>query len=495
LHPLIVDLAPSQGLAVPGQEKLNLLHLTKGSVLYGASDVISALVRFALVAVYTRILAPAEFGTYAIISATLQFVCVAVPLGLPSTLMVKFKEDDPKEMASQKNTAMLLLLQVCIGLGAAFFACSRILFTATAVSTLAAWLILWGASDTLSMVPKASLRFNQKIVLFSAARILRVLVMVGVLLWLVKIRCTGLGAIVVSEAVAAAAELLCCCIFDRFLPRPAPLWGLASLVGLGIPLTAVGLGVFLNDLSDRYVVFLLLGNQANGFYAAAAKIAVVGSFCAEAFNSMWFPYFFRFAQKKEYQQAELRDFSTKLVMLFAALIGLLCIVLPRLVTFRLFGRYFISPAYHGVALLVAPLTLVYFFKMAMYVATPVLTFQRKILQLSTISWVAAGLNIAANVVWCRVFGTAHLYAALAAIAFMTSLSYGVCMVWVSSAAGLFSLRAWLLSPMAFFSVALLMPAFVPVPLIFRVALWLAVAAVLYRNQFANSNVLRRLLSE
>jgi hypothetical protein len=170
-------------------------------------------------------------------------------------------------------------------------------------------------------------------------------------------------------------------------------------------------------------------------------------------------------------------------------------VLPKLVTLRLFGRYFISPAYHGVALLVAPLTLVYFFKMAMYVATPVLTFKRKILQLSTISWVAAGLNIAANVVWCRVFGGAHLYEALTAVAFMTSLSYGVCMVWVSSAAGLFSPSAWLLSPMAFFSVALLVPAFVPLPLIFRMALWLAVAAVLYRNQFANSNVLRRLLSE
>ncbi|HMD68224.1 MAG TPA: oligosaccharide flippase family protein [Chitinivibrionales bacterium] len=478
---------------MPGPENLNLLRLFRGAALYGVSDVVFALVRFLLLAVYTRILAPAEFGTYAIIAATLQLVCIVVPAGIPSAMMVSFRESDPRGMAALRNTSMLFLLQVCIALGAVFFACAHTLFTGTAVSSLAFWLIAWGASEILGMVPKMSLRFNQKIVRFSAARILRVAVMVGVLLWLVEVRAAGLAAVVISEAAAAAAELVFCCIFDGFLPRPAPLAGMGLLLGLGLPLTAVGLGVFLNDLSDRYVVFLLLGKEANGFYAAAAKIALAGSFCAEAFNSMWLPYYFRYAQKKAFHDQELREFSKKLVLLFGALFGFLCIVLPLLVSLRILGRDFVSPAYRGVAAVVAPLTLAYFFKMATYVSTPVLTFRRKILKLSAITGTAAAINIAANVVWCRVFGGSHLYPALTAIALMTSLSYGVCMVWVSHDARLFAMRDWFLSPMTLFCGALLIPAFLPLPVLLKLGLWVVLAAVLYKREFSNSNVLERLI--
>jgi O-antigen/teichoic acid export membrane protein len=479
---------------LPGPEKLNLLRLFRGAVLYGASDVVFALVRFFLIAVYTRILAPAEFGTYAIIAATLQLACIVVPASLPSAMMVSFRENDPKGMAALRNTSMLFLLQVCMVAGAAFWGGARVVFAGTAIPALSLWLITWGASDMLGMVPKMSLRFNQKIVRFSIARVLRVVVMVGVLLWLVEVRAAGLTAIIVSEAAAAAAELVFCCIVDGFLPRPAPLTGLGTLLGLGLPLTVVGLGIFLNDLSDRYVVFLLLGKQANGFYAAAAKIALAGSFCAEAFNSMWFPYYFRFAQKKDSHEKELREFSTKLVLLFGALIGFLCILLPQLVTLKILGRDFVSAAYHGVAVVVAPLTLVYFFKMATYVSTPVLTFRKKILKLSVVTWTAAGINIAANVVWCRVFGQSHLYMALTAIALMTSLSYGLCMVWISREAGLFAMRDWLFSPMTLFCGALLVPAFLPLPVVLKLGLWVVAAAVLYKKQFVDSNVLRRLIS-
>jgi|GEM_PF-3573410 O-antigen/teichoic acid export membrane protein len=477
-----------------GEVRLNLLRLTGGTALYGASDVIYAFVRFFLVAIITRILTPADFGVYAIISATLQFACVAMPLGLPTAMIVQFRENDKVQMAALRNTTMLFLLQICAALAVAFFACSKILFANTTISALAGWIILWSVSDVLGMVPRMSLRFNQKIVPFGVARVLRAVVMVVVLLWLIRTHITGLAAIVISEAVAAATEFVFACIFDRFLPRPGPLWGLGSLLRAGLPLTLVGLGIFLNDLSDRYVVFLFLGKQANGYYSAAAKIAIAGSFCAEAFNSMWFPYFFRFAQKKEYRESELRDFSKKLLLLFAALIGFLCIVLPRVLTLKMFGRYFVSPAYHGAAVLVAPLTLVYFFKMAMYVATPVLTHRQRIARLSIIIWIAAIVNIAANILWCRVFGNSHLYAALFAIALMTSLSYGLCMVWVSRDAGVFPLRTWLVSSMSLFSIALLAPAFLPVPLYCKIGIWTVVSFVLYKRQFAHSNILRRLIA-
>lgn len=476
-----------------GELKLNLLNLTKGAALYGAADFISAVVRFSLVAVITRILSPSNFGTYAIISATIQFACAVLPLSLPTAMIIQFRESDSFQMTRLRNTTMLFVMQICGLAAAVFWIGSKVFFAGSPVSGLAAWILLWSVSDALGMVPRMSLRFKQKIVLFGAARLIRTLVMVVSLLWLIAVRYGGLTAIVLSEAAGATAEFVFACIFDKFLPRPGRLAGLRTMLSAGVPLTLVGLGIFLNDLSDRYVVFTFLGKQANGYYAAAAKIALAGSFCAEAFNSMWFPFFFRFVQKKEYQQSEIVDFSKKLVLLFAALIGFLCIVLPRLFTLKLFGKYFISPVYHNVAALVAPLTLVYFFKMAMYISTPVLTYRNRIARLSSITWIAAIVNVSTNIMWCGIFGHSHIFEALFAIALMTSLSYGLCMVWVSKAAGVFQLRTWFLSSTALFSVAFLGAAFLPCHWYLRIGIWMVFSLVLYNRHFKNSNILQRLV--
>jgi O-antigen/teichoic acid export membrane protein len=409
--------------------------------------------------------------------------------------MVRFKANDPKEMTSLKNTAFLVMLKLCVMLGAGFYACSHFFLTTTIIAPLAVWLLIHGFSDMLSMVPKVSLRFNQRAGLFSLARALRVVIMVFVLLSMVRVHRTGLVAIITAEAVAAAVECILCFAFDKYIPSAAFASGLGPLLGLGIPMTAVTVGIFLNDLSDRYVVYLLLGEQANGFYAAAAKIALAGSFCAEAFNAMWFPYYFRFAQRRESHEKELRDFSNKLLLIFAALIGFLCICLPQLITLRLFGRYFVTPAYHGVAVVVAPLTLAYFFKMAVYVPTPIITYQKRIWKLSLIMWVAVALNIVANIFLIKMFGASHLFTTLTAIALMTSLSYGLCMVWTSHEAKLFQIREWFFSQRSLFCAALLAPAFLPVPIFYQFGIWIVLASILYWRQFSNSNIIRRMLTE
>jgi O-antigen/teichoic acid export membrane protein len=474
--------------------KPNLLYLFKGSALYGAADVFSALVRFGLVALYTRILAPGDFGLYAVISATLLLACIALPLGLPNAVMIRFKSDDLQEQKTLKTSSYSLMFLLCAVSAIVFFGVMRVFPQHGIVSAMAPWLIVQGCSEMLSMVPKASLRFNQKVALFSAARVLRIIIMVAALLTLLAMGGTGLAAVIIAEAIAALAEFLLCCIFDGFVPLPVFRGGVMPLVRLGVPLTAVAFGIFLNDLSDRYVVFSFLGEQANGYYAAAAKIAVLGSLFAEAFNAMWFPYYFRVAQRNGSTPEEMRAFSSKLVVLFAMLVSLCVIVLPQFVTLRVFGRYFIDPKYHGVAVLVAPLTLVYFFKMCMYISSPLVAYNKKIWNLSAIVWVAAVLNITANIVVTQTLGRAGMFVTLTVIAFVSSVSYGLGMVWVAKQAGLFPVRWWFASPQALASAGLLCLAFVPVFFPVRLTFWAVAAFFLYRKFFANSNFFSRFLS-
>jgi O-antigen/teichoic acid export membrane protein len=460
--------------------RLSFFHLAKGSLLYGAADVFTAAVRFFLIALYTRILSPGEFGLYAVITTTLMLVIVLLPLGLPAAILVRFKADEGREMKELKDTSFSLLAQVSLVLGIVFYGLSHVLAVSPLVRQLSIWLILHCGSEILSMVPKVSLRFREKVALFSLARTARIIIMVSVLFLLLRRRLPGLYCIIMAEAIAAAAECVLCCAFDGFLPRLMPSSSFVGpLLRLGMPMTAVAFGIFLIDLSDRYVVYFLLGQQANGFYAAGAKVALVGSFLAEAFNSMWFPYYFRFAREKTSHDQELRNFALRLITLFAAAISLLMMLLPQVVTLRLFGRYFIAPQYHGVVAIVAPLTLLYFFKMALYVSTPRVTYLEKNWKYSLIIYIAALLNIGANVVWCMLFKNADPFVTLTFISLMTSLSYAVCMVWVSHEARLFTLRSWVSSSWSLFAALFLCAAFIPAAMWLRLGLWCCLSLVVF----------------
>jgi O-antigen/teichoic acid export membrane protein len=456
----------------------SLMHLAKGSALYGASDVVVALLRFSLIAVYTRIMQPAEFGLYSIIITSLTLAVVFIPLGIPSAVMLRLGPADPAESRTCKDDAFWFLAGLCCVCGVVFYAALVILFPNTLVRTLAPWLFLYAASEITGMVPKVSLRIKEKIAAFSAAKVARILFMAALLSCLLATGVTGIKAVIIAESAASLLEWMLCMAFDRYVPAKPLFSNLRSLLHVGMPLMLVAFALFCIDLSDRYVVYELLGGQATGFYAAAAKVAVAASFFVEAFNSMWFPYYLRTAGARNTTPDEhLRRFASRLLVLFSTVTSLFMLVLPLFVKLHVFGRFFIAEQYHGVTVLVAPLTLGYFFKAAFYVSSTIVIARGKNWTLARAVYSAAIVNIGANVLWASLRPFPDLFATLCAIALSSSVSYAICMVMVSASAGLFPRRFWVTSKTALLCAAMLCLAFVPVPAAARYAAWVLFAAI------------------
>jgi O-antigen/teichoic acid export membrane protein len=452
-------------------------HLFRGSALYGSSDVVVALVRFSLIAVYTRIMPPAEFGLYSLIITSLTLAVVFVPLGLPSAVMLRLNPADMSASKTLKDDAFWFLVQLCLVCGAVFYLLSVLVFKSGLVRGLAPWLIVYAAGEITGQVPKVSLRIKEKIAAFSAAKVARILLMVALLFFLLGKGITGIKAVIMAETAAAFAEWILCMVFDSYIPARPLFSSLASLLRVGFPLTLVAFGVFCIDLSDRYVVFELLGSQANGFYAAAGKIAVAASFFIEAFNSMWFPYYLRISAAHITAIDEnLRRFASRLIVLFSLVISLCMMVLPLFVNLRILGRYFISPQYHAVGVLVAPLVLAFFFQAGFYVSSTIMIAAGKNWSLARTVYIAAFINVVANILLATHPG-ADLFQTLSFIAFMTSVSYGLCMVAASGSAGLFRLRFWVTSRYIPLCAAALGLAFVPMPGPARYAAWVLCAAM------------------
>lgn len=456
----------------------SFLHLFKGSALYGSSDIVVAVIRFALIAVYTRIMSPVEFGLYSIIMASLTLAVVFLPLGIPSSVMLRVDPIYHRESKIFKDCAISFLFPLCLLCGAAFYIASVFAFPESPIGRLAPWLLLQVTAEIVGSIPKVSLRIKEKIAEFSVAKVVRIVCMGSLLFVLLRAGVPGLSSVIIAEAVASVLECLLCMAFDRYIPAKPRFSSLGSLLGVGIPLMLVASGVFCIDLSDRYIVYLFLGKQATGYYAAAAKVALAGSFFAEAFNSMWFPYYLRIGPKTGEAIAEsLKRFATKLIVLFSIVISLFMLVLPFFVKLRIFGRYFITPEYHAVTVLIAPLTLAYFFKTAFYVSSAIMIAGGKNWGLARIVYIAAFVNIAANVLFATLRPWPDQFHTLAAIAFMTSVSYALCMIVASKSSGLFPLRFWVTSRYAPLCAAALCLAFAPASFSVRLGAWTCIACV------------------
>jgi O-antigen/teichoic acid export membrane protein len=304
------------------------------------------------------------------------------------------------------------------------------------------------------------------------------------LLILVKNGVRGITAIIIAEASATFLELTVCMVIDNFLPFRFSFFPILPLLRVGLPLTMIGFGIVCIDLSDRYVVSSILGTQANGFYAAAAKIAVAASFFAEAFNSMWFPYFLRITAKSNFGITEdMQRFSKRLIVLFAAAISFLILVLPCLVDIKIAGKEFVARQYHEVSVLIGPLVLAYFFKIVFYISSAALIAQKKSRPLVIIVYCAALVNIGGDIFVAFHFGGRNVFFVLSIIALMTSVAYAICMVCVAKVAGMFPYRFWALSPYVWTSFLCLTLAFLPIPLFARIACLSLICAGFFVKSF------------
>jgi len=452
-------------------KQFSIKHLLTGSMAYGSSDIVTGIVRFMLIGLYTRILSPAEFGLLAVIQTTQTLATVLLPLGLPSAIMLRMNQENPAGQLTEKNNTFFFLLCLSLCAGAVYYAGMALAFPRPLLFALSPWLILHVSAEMTSLVPKASLRMKGKIASFTFAKIVRVLCMISVLFYVLGLHVSGIQAIVMAEAAGVCADALLCMILDNYKFAVPSFLHIRAMLITGVPLTVVGFGLFCIDLSDRYVVFSIMGKQASGFYAAGAKIAIIASYATDAFNSMWFPYYLQKRSESNGNHNDLKRFSSLLIVIFACVTSLLMITLPLVTGLHIGSRFFIAPQFQCIALLIAPLILSYFFKSSFYIASPVLISSGRNWRLAYIVYIAAFVNILGDILLAGNALHISLLSTLAFIALMTSVSYGICMVWVSKQSGLFSLRFWVSSVPAALCLIMLCIPWIPTLFVIRAICW------------------------
>lgn len=378
--------------------------LARHTIIYGAGIVISRLVSFVMLPIYTRYLTPADYGVMALLDMTLDIVSIVAGAKIAGGMFRFYhKATDDEERKRVVSTAMLLL-------GASFALLALITgLLAEPVARLAfgtaehATLVRVGAASLglqgLLIVPLALVQLQQRSEAYTAITTLKLVMQVGLsVLFLVHFRMGVLGILtstLITNAVVATA-LVSYSIRQVGLKFSRPL--ATALVAFGLPLVGTQVATFTSTFADRYFINTFVDSAAVGLYSLGYQfgflLVAVGY---SPFAMFWEPERFRAAEQPD------RDERFQRALLFASLL-LATVAVGIGLWVEDVLRIMATPAYRPAARIVPLLIVAYSLQgWSSFMEAGILIRERTGL-IAAANWTAALASLAANAILVPRFG-------------------------------------------------------------------------------------------
>jgi O-antigen/teichoic acid export membrane protein len=397
--------------------------LGSDTAVYGVSTILGRFLTFLLTPLYTHVLVPGDLGIVANVYAYIALLNVVYGYGMESAYM---KYVSTLEVGTKRQVFSIPFVAV---------ACTATLFSLAimlnasrlggAVGVPVEWthLLVYGAAilflDALALIPFAALRMERKARTFAAIKLGGIGINVVLNVVLLFSAHLGIEGIFISNLVSSALTLamLTPTIVDRF----APGWhsGLfRALLRFGLPTVPAGFAAMLVQVVNRPILESLKGSAAVGIFQANYRLGIFMMLLVSMFDFAWRPFFFAHANDSDARQLFAR-ILTYVVAGLATVFLLLSFFLPDLVRAPIWGGYPLIAKPYWVGLEIVPVILLAYLFLGVYnnlVAG--IYIQKRTEVLPAVTFVGAGLNIAANLLLIPPFG-------LMGAACATLISYAV----------------------------------------------------------------------
>lgn len=357
-----------------------LKDLFSDTLIYGISSVFARFINYLLVPFYLDKFPPDEYGVVGLVYAAIMFLNVVFTMGMESSY-IRYGKDREKAADYFKTIQVFLFgvsiaLAVLLAVGQPWFSS---LLKLGASSTDIYWYMLGILFfDTLSIVPFAELRINQKAWLFAALRTLNVFINLGLNFYLILSEGMGIEAIFISNFAASVVTALLSWMFTGSMLRGAfDKDFVHKAVSFGLPFIPAGIGFAINEGVDRFLlgglseerIFSIYGIHENaeyivGVYNANYKLAVFMLLLVQMFRMAWQPFFMRKSEDEDAPQLYAQVF-TYFNIVAAVLFLFVSLFLKHLVAIKipfLDDAYLINPNYWMGLSIVPMLLLAYWFQ-------------------------------------------------------------------------------------------------------------------------------------
>ena len=307
----------------------NFIQMLKHSSLYGVCNILSRVIGFLMIPVYTRFLSPADYGTIELLDLTNYIAAMFIGLSLSAAITrfyYEYEDEDGRNLAA--STSLLFVGGVALAVSLALIPASglfsRSLFGAAGHP--AYFRIVFATLFFQALIEDCLvlMQVRQQSLAYAIFTITRLLMGLSLnVLFVVHYR-MGVTGMLYSGLISSSIAGIY--IYGKTLAGSGLRFSgaeLRKLMHFGLPLFLAGFGPFILTFSDRYFLNHYASVAQVGIYALAYKISMLISvLVTNPFITTWGPKRFEIAKQPDAKELIGRVFIFFCLAVFTFALGL-----------------------------------------------------------------------------------------------------------------------------------------------------------------------------
>jgi len=282
-------------------------QLTKETAVYGISTIVGRFINFLLVPLYTNVFANSDFGQYTLIYAYLSFFNVMFIFGMDAAFLKYSSATDGEKKRDAFSTPYNFVFITTTILCATLFIFRNQLQLAAQIplnlSAIVNYVILILFFDTITLIPFANLRIENKASKFAVIKLGNIFLNLLLNFLLILKMGMGIEAIFISNLAAS--------VFSFVMLIPDTLGRirfsiskefLSPMLKFALPYLPGSLAAMMVQIIDVPIVRALTNESILGTYRANYKLGILMMLFVSMFNYAWQPFFLNNAKDKDAKQ-------------------------------------------------------------------------------------------------------------------------------------------------------------------------------------------------
>ncbi|NAZ55359.1 oligosaccharide flippase family protein [Vibrio toranzoniae] len=375
------------------------------TTIYLVSNIITALIPFAMLPILTRFLTPSEYGEIAMFQVLIGVLSTFVGLNVNGAVIREFyNKDSGKNYRGYLSSCVIILFASSVLVFCIVY--YNIEIIARLLGIKESWVLLAIAVSFCAFILKITLgqfQVNKKVFKFSFFQIILAATNVALTLLFVISMDYGSDGRIMGITIANIIVALLCIItlikmklisFNKvkiIYLKDAFLYGVNLIPHVG--------GIFLLSTVDRYIINTELGLSDAGIYMSAVQLSLVFSFFYDAINKAYVPWLFD-KLKSDFYPDKLkivkRTYVYISILLFMSILS--CFISPYFIVPILGEKFQEAENVIGVLCLASCLNGAYF------MFTNYIIYTKNTRRLSMITLVSGVINVTLSLLLVKDFG-------------------------------------------------------------------------------------------
>jgi O-antigen/teichoic acid export membrane protein len=318
---------------------VTLRALARGSILVTVANLVPRAGTFLLLPIYARFLTQSDFGVVSLAGSAALLLAITYRLGLDAALLRMHFDVEGADRRNLYATLAALSLACVAGASLVGILLALVVTGSGAGGPLIIWLLALGiaAANTFQFVPSVWLRATDQPGRYLTLAIAAFAAVVTVTVALVVVvRLGAVGSLAGQLAGATVMAGVATVLMLRMRPwRFRPAFARQAL-GFGLPLLPHTIAGWLLNLSDRWLLAILLALPAAqalaavGVYSLGYQLGYAIGLAAVSFNAAWLPFLYRVGQRPN-GPVVLREATSVVITGFAWMAAALAVLAPDLI--------------------------------------------------------------------------------------------------------------------------------------------------------------------